>query len=266
MANIAQVLCGPATIVTGTAGTYPTTDVGYTSEGVEFSYEPDVTPIFVHEETVAINAKLATENIKIVLALAESTLANQDKAMTGSSLSSDTITLGGGVTKFISVGLTGLIPATSKLREIIIPYMVATGNVGMAFKKDDKTLVPVEFMALKRTSSLRVCDISDFFSQTLAANTLTVTGAFGYRVDGESDAADLLDNILGGSLNDTVEVRIENVANAITVVDGIVGPGNIVLTGSGNFVMNSRLDRLTLTQGASGEWNETDRQTDPLIA
>ena len=262
--TISNVLIGASTIYIGTAGAYAATQVGYTEDGVQLSYEPTVKFHIVHEETFPIGATLEAEMAKILFSMAESDIDMLEAAFAGASLAADTLTIGGGSIRKISVTLSGDAPGTgSKTREIVFPYAVASAAVGMAFKKDDKTLVPIELTAIKQTNTtLPVCELSDFTEEIIASNVMTIdAGDASYRVDGQGDAADQLDTISGGDNGDVIAIRISDADAAITIADNDAPSANeINLTGSGNFVMNNRLDRLVLTKG-SGYWVETSRVT-----
>ncbi len=156
MATIANVLVDAAAIYVDTSVALDGSSFalqGYTSEGSEFSYGPDVALITVHEETVPINAKLAAEDGKFNLIFAESDLTTMNFALTGGSFTSDVITLGGGVVQFFRIKLVTDDPEnSSKFRKIEFYKTCQTGNVTPAFKKDDKTMLAVEFTAIKNAN------------------------------------------------------------------------------------------------------------------
>ncbi len=128
---------------------------GYTEEGAEFVYEPDVTMIDVHEETTPINAILGAEVNKFNIVFAEADLALIDVCLTGSSLTSDTITLGGGVVIFHRIKLVTDDPDNAgKFRKIEIYNAVQTGNVPMMHKRDEKMTLSVEFQAVKNANGV----------------------------------------------------------------------------------------------------------------
>ncbi len=83
--------------------------------------------------------------------MAESSLFNIDKAIAGSVLSGDILTIGDGVLKEMSIKLTGVTPAGTE-RSYEFPRVTATGTVGMSFKRAEKTIVPLTFQALKPSS------------------------------------------------------------------------------------------------------------------
>ncbi len=129
----------------------PYVDVGYTDDGVVFNYTVDLTDIRVEEESVPVGRKIAAETLEIVCNMAESSLDNIDKAIAGSVLSGNILTIGAGVLKEMSIKLTGITPAGG-VRSYEFPRVTATGSVGMTFKRNEKTIVPLTFQALKPSS------------------------------------------------------------------------------------------------------------------
>jgi hypothetical protein len=261
MATIANVIVDNGSLYIGTAGAHPTTLQGYTEEGFDFTYTPTNEMINVHEETVSISSEIVSEEMMISSQLAESVLATLNASMSGASLVSHTITLGGGSMRTISARIVGTAPGTSKTREILMVRCFANAPVGMEFRRTSKTLVPVQWNALVPTGNFnRAVEIADFWDVTIASGVAAASaGAGGFRVAGQGDAADVLDSITGRSDGDVLELRIQSASNAITVTDNDApGADEINLTGTGNFVMDNMLDRLVLTRTA-GSWVETSR-------
>lgn len=129
----------------------PFTEVGYTEDGVTMEYTAEEADIDVEEETFSINRVITKETMAITCNMAESSLFNIDKAMAGAVVSGSVLTLGEGVNKTMNLKIAGINPA-GYTREILIPVATATGAVGMAYKKGEKTVVPVTFQALKGDS------------------------------------------------------------------------------------------------------------------
>ncbi|MCK4723771.1 MAG: hypothetical protein KAT75_10720, partial [Dehalococcoidia bacterium] len=126
----------------------PFAEVGYTEDGVTIEYTADEADIEVEEETFPIDRVITKETAAVTCNMAESSLYNIDKAMAGSVLLGSKLTLGAGVNKTMNLKIAGTNPAGFN-REILIPLATATGAVGMAYKKGEKTVVPVTFQALK---------------------------------------------------------------------------------------------------------------------
>jgi len=126
----------------------PNVEIGYTEDGVTVTYTADEASIEVEEETFEIDSVITKETAEITCNMAESSLFNIDKAMAGSVLSGNVITLGGGVNKKLNLTLEVVTPSGFK-RTYYIPKAVATGAVGTPYKKGEKALFPVTFKALK---------------------------------------------------------------------------------------------------------------------
>jgi len=126
----------------------PYTDVGYTDDGVTFNYTLDTVDVEVDQETFPINRRITKEGLEITCNLAESSLENINNAIAGSVLSGNILTLGDGALKTMSIKLTGETPG-GKIRTFEFPKVTAAGAVVMSFKKDEKTVFPVTFRALK---------------------------------------------------------------------------------------------------------------------
>jgi hypothetical protein len=150
MGTVANVLVGVATLEIRypIGGSY--VNVGYTEDGVQISYEPSFAFIEVEEEVNPLKAMITKETIEITANLAESTLFNMDKAMAGSVLAGSVVSVGAGVLKEMSIRVVGKNPAGFN-RTIEFYKCIASGRVGMSYKRDEKTVVPVTFTALKET-------------------------------------------------------------------------------------------------------------------
>ena len=112
------------------------------------TYTADGADIEVEEETFPIDNVITKETAEVTCNMAESSLFNIDKAMAGSLLSGSILKLGAGTNKKLTIQIRGTNPA-GFIRAIQIPSCVATGAVGMPYKKGEKTVVPVTFRALK---------------------------------------------------------------------------------------------------------------------
>ena len=158
MGNSANVLVGVAVL----SIRYPVggawREIGYTEDGVTMAYNVTKTEIRVEEETYPIAQALESEDIKITANLAESALQDLHVAMAGATLAGSTLSFGGGTDKVLSVSLVGTNPS-GFARTITIPLAVASGSVSMSYRRNEKTIVPVEFTALKGVGDL--CTIVD---------------------------------------------------------------------------------------------------------
>ena len=137
----------------------PFTEIGYTEDGVTVTYTADEADVEVDEETFAIDRVITKETLEVTCNMAESSLFNIDKAMAGSLLSGSILKLGAGTNKKISLQIRGTNPA-GYTRAVLLPSCTAMGAVGMSYKKNEKTVVPVTFQALKTTGH-PACSIVD---------------------------------------------------------------------------------------------------------
>jgi len=165
MANaIGNVLVGVADILVGTAGAVADVDVGYTEDGVTLEYSADIADIETEEETFPINRVITKETITVTCNCAESSIANIGYAIAGADGVVSPIKIGevgaGGVLQKFSIKIVGKTPAATD-RTIDIRYAHPIGPVGMSYKKGEKTIVPMSFVAYKGDAALDVCTITD---------------------------------------------------------------------------------------------------------
>ena len=116
----------------------------------------------MEKETFPIDNRIIKETGEVTCNMAESTLANMAWAMGGAAFvpGSSILTLGAGVQKSISLLITGVSEA-GFVRIIEMPKAIATGAVGMAYKKGEKTVVPVTFRALKTQNNPAITILSN---------------------------------------------------------------------------------------------------------
>jgi hypothetical protein len=162
--TVANVLVGVATLyyhpTAGTAAGSVTTEVGYTEDGVNFEYAPTVDDIDVEEEVVSIKRVITKEDISITCNMAESDLNQLELAMAGASRAGDIITLGGGTLQDFAMKIVGTAP-NGKTRTIYAGHVHPTGTVGMAYKKGEKTIVPLTLKPFLSASGGTVLTIED---------------------------------------------------------------------------------------------------------
>jgi hypothetical protein len=155
MGTISQVLVDDAAIYIEDPAANGSSYVlaGYTEEGSEFTYTPTNAMIDVHEETVPIDAKIEAEEMTITAILAESTLTNLTTAIAGASTTSDTMTLGGGVMRFIRAKLVTIDPDdVTKFRKIELYKCAINGPVTLASRRTEKTQVQLTLTGIKSAS------------------------------------------------------------------------------------------------------------------
>lgn len=138
------------------------TGVGYTDDGIEFNYTPTFKDITVDEEMAPVKKPLVAEKASFVAKLAEVTLANLNRAIAGSTLSSnsnnthDVITLKAGsevTNNEVMIGFEGPAPGDEGLTRVIICYKAkSVGSVQLKAQRTDKQMIGVEFECLADSS------------------------------------------------------------------------------------------------------------------
>lgn len=189
--SASNVIVGPARmLIAPTGSTLPTLDgtvepvvwdpawieVGYTEDGTKLAYQPTLKEIMVDEEPAPVKRSLDTEKATISANVAESTLVNLNAAISASTLTSQaadathaqtkTLKVGGGSLTEVMVGLEGLSP-TGRQRIIIGYRAQAQANIQLQFKRNDKTIIPVELSLLAdstKPSGENLFEVVDFLA------------------------------------------------------------------------------------------------------
>lgn len=136
-------------------------DLGHTDGGCEFAYEPEYTDITVdlYGNTV-VDKALTGEVVRVTVPLAETTLENLKEAIPTATLVEDTatgkkkLTIGSIAGKKLSNMAKELrlhpswLPDSDKSLDIVLHKAVIVSEVALPFRKDEKTVYEVEFVAL----------------------------------------------------------------------------------------------------------------------
>ncbi|MDC3413960.1 hypothetical protein [Terrihalobacillus insolitus] len=136
-------------------------DLGHTDGGCEFSYEPEYTDITVdlYGNTV-VDKALTGEVVKVTVPLAETTLDNLKEAIPTGTIVEDAttgkkkLTIGSQAGKKLSALAKELLlhpswlPDADKSLDIKLFKAVIVSEVALPFRKDEKTVYEVEFVAL----------------------------------------------------------------------------------------------------------------------
>jgi hypothetical protein len=149
-------------VVTGNTLTWTDWDeVGFTDDGIQLNYNPTVKEIEVDEVIPAVKRFLNGEKCSVLAKLAQATLANLNRAISGSTLTPtaaggsnsaiDTLEFGSGGLIEKMVGFEGLSPAGG-FRMFIGYIATAQANVQLAFKRAEKLVIPVEFSLVADTT------------------------------------------------------------------------------------------------------------------
>jgi len=162
---VANVLVGTGTLyyhtTPGTVVGSVTTEFGYTEDGVTIEYTADIADVEVEEETFPIKRVITKEELTITCNLAENLLANLENALAGALTGgAGIVDLGGGAMRTMALKFVGVTVAGAD-RTIYVPYANPVGTVGMAYKKGEKTIIPVSFKAYQGVSGADVVTITD---------------------------------------------------------------------------------------------------------
>lgn len=153
MGNIANVHIGIQKIRFGDM------DLGHTSGGCEFKYEPQYTDIVVdlYGKTV-VDKALVGEVVKVKVPLAEITLAHLKMAIPTGTMEEGAVgkkfIIGSIAGKRLSTSAKPLVlhpswlPDTDKTLDITLHKAVIVSEIALPFRKDEQTVYEVEFMAL----------------------------------------------------------------------------------------------------------------------
>lgn len=152
-----NLIQGPATLCTGAFGATepatiamtPTTgwaDVGGTKEGAELIVADEYAVLDVDQIIYEIARRRTKRVVSVKTSLAEATLANLALAIANAAPVANVLTADDGLAAFApdygALIVDGIAPAGFR-RRIIIRKTLPTDSVGMAYKKDGMTLLPV---------------------------------------------------------------------------------------------------------------------------
>ena len=160
----ANVKYGIAKISIGTAGQSSTmTDCGYTEDGVEISFSPEVSEIEVDEAYMPLDVVMMKQVITVKATLAETTAGNLKAAIAGID-SGATALAGSAVYKYalkVDVCPTNRDQTTTMSFTFLNGYSTSTT---LAYKKGDKWLAPLEYKAIGDITGAAIaypaCDIN----------------------------------------------------------------------------------------------------------
>ena len=179
MGDVTNIVVGPGELYLAPVGTTPPdenddilvwsgwTNMGYTDGGVEVEYTPEVADHFVDQETGPVKETLTSENFLVRAPLAESTLANLNKAISASTFTTeaaasgvtgkDILTVGTGPLTEWALGFEAESPesqadGTQGWRLLVVWRVLSVSAIGQAYRKGEKTLFNSEFKALVQSS------------------------------------------------------------------------------------------------------------------
>lgn len=150
MADVTEVKLGVATL------TYNSVALGHTKGGVEMTYTPDIKETSVDQYgSTPVAASIIGERLEVKVTLAESSLAEMNKAIAGGTL------VTGATKDEINVGSDGATSLTgqelvihptaegaSTDKDVTVHKAVVIGAVVLPYKTEEETLFEITFLAL----------------------------------------------------------------------------------------------------------------------
>lgn len=134
----------PATIATAPAAAW--VDVGGTKGGLELNVSSEFATLTVDQIVDIIESRRTGREVTVKTTLAEATLTNLAQAIANAAPVANVLELDDGLTAFkpaySAILIDGIAPGGFR-RRIIVRKTLPTDAVGMAYKKDDQTVVPV---------------------------------------------------------------------------------------------------------------------------
>lgn len=170
-----NLIQGPATLYQGPFGTVepatlvgapvtPWVDLGGTQGGVELMTTDTYSVMDVDQIIYEVERRRTKRVVHIKTILAEATLTNLAIALNNTTPTAGVFTPDDGLVAFNppygAVILDGIAPGGFK-RRLILRKVLSTDVVGMAYKKDGQTLVPVTFTAHWISTSIRPYVVTD---------------------------------------------------------------------------------------------------------
>jgi len=170
-----NLIQGPATLYVGTFGAtepatiatapgVPFTDVGGTKDGVELTIADEYAVLDVDQIIYEIARRRIKRVVSIKTSLAEATLANLALATANTAPTANVLTADDTVTAFSpaygAVLMDGIAPGGFR-RRVIVRKTLPTDSVGMAYKKDGQTLLPVTWTGHWVSTSIPPFKIED---------------------------------------------------------------------------------------------------------
>lgn len=152
----------PATIATAPAS--PWIDLGGTKEGLEFTDASEFAELEVDQLTMTPERRRTKRTVTAKTVLAEATLENLARATANTAPSANVLTPDDGLAAFKPAYSALLIDGHApggKRRRIILRKTLPTDSVGMSYKKDGQTLIPITWTLHWVSASIPAFKIED---------------------------------------------------------------------------------------------------------
>ena len=134
--------------------------LGWTSDGVMLTASTELFDVKVEEVIGVLKRVVTDQGVAVTLNMAEGTLVNMSKAIPGSVLAGNVLTIGGGALQSGALTLVGKNPA-EKDRTIAFTDVNPTGEVGIPYRKGEISIVPVTFSAVVNPADGKFLAVTD---------------------------------------------------------------------------------------------------------
>lgn len=152
----------PATVATVPGAGW--TDFGGTKDGIELTIADEYGVLDVDQIIYEIQRRRIKRVVSVKTSLAEATLANLALAIANTAPVASVLTADDGVTAFSpaygAILMDGIAPGGFK-RRVIVRKTLPTDSVGVAYKKDGQTLLPVTFTGHWVSTSIAPFKVED---------------------------------------------------------------------------------------------------------
>jgi hypothetical protein len=152
----------PATVATAPAAGW--VDMGGTKDGIELLVNDEFAVLDVDQIIYEVDRKRTKRVVQIKTVLAEATLENLALATSNTAPAAGVLTADDGLTAFSpahsAILLDGIAPGGFK-RRIILRKCLSTDGVGMSYKKDGQTMIPITWTAHWVSASIKPYVITD---------------------------------------------------------------------------------------------------------
>lgn len=152
----------PATIATAPAASWA--DVGGTKGGLELNVSSEFATLTVDQIVDIIESRRTGREVTVKTTLAEATLQNIAQAIANAAPVANVLELDDGLAAFkpaySAILIDGIAPGGYR-RRIIVRKTLPTDAVGIGYKKDDQTVVPVTWKLHWVSTAIKSLKIED---------------------------------------------------------------------------------------------------------
>lgn len=172
--TVSNLLMGPAELFAGIFGatepadaeaaiTTPFRDLGGTDGGATATISQTYTPMVVDQIAMPVGSRKTEQSIRVSTSLAEGTLENLRLALndigTGTTLELDA-EISNAEPNYSAIILRGQKPGGGP-RLVIVRRCLSVESIGMEWKKDGKTMIPVTFEGYYVSKTVKAVKIDD---------------------------------------------------------------------------------------------------------